>query len=265
MLIAELRYPGTWLDGLPREQGWEAQQLLQLMQGALNEAAIALHLFQDARDADLGEPRGPEAWEAESAERQVVEQELRAAHPPTHQRSDGWWEFEEKLRELVEQEMKRRAWQTGRWPRRYQHALPFLHAKAFLYSLDAIAKTLQVLVDQPWAPAGVQTVWAAWTVAFPHLQEVRNTSHHQEDRVRRLGKGGKPLDMKPLDNSFISAPGGGVLVLNSLNGNRYGCTMADGHYGEVEVSDRSLLSAAHLLQRVLDTFDWRGSARYEPS
>lgn len=264
MLIAELRYPGTRLDGLQQDHDWEAQQQLQLMQSALNEAAVALHLFQHARDADLGEPGAPEAWEAERAERQVIEQELRVAHPTAHQGNDGWWEYEEKLRELVQQEVKHRAWQSGRWPRSYQHALPFLHAKTFLYSLDAIAKALQVLVDQPWAPAGIETIGGAWTAAFPHLQEVRNTSHHQEDRVRHLGKNGKPLDLKPVDNGLISAPEGGVLVLNSLNGNRYGCTMSDGHYGEVDVSNESLLLVATLLQRVLDTFDWRGPARYEP-
>ena len=265
MLIVELRYPGAWLDGLTNEQGWEAQGLLNLMQNALDEAAVALHLFQEALRADREEPRGPEAWEAESAERQVLEQELRASHQTVLQGGEDWWEFEKKLRGLVDQEIKHRAWQAGHWPRSYQHALPFLHAKSFLYSLDAIAKALQVLVDQPWAPAGVQTVRSSWSAVFAHLQEVRNTSHHQEDRILHKGKGGKPLDLKPVDNNLISAPSGGVLVLNSLNGNRYGCTMADGHYGEVDVSDQSLLAAANVLQQVLDAFHWRGHARNEPS
>jgi len=39
---------------------------------------------------------------------------------------------------------------------------------------------------------------------------------------------------------MVSAPNGGLLILNSLNGAKYGSTMADGHYGEVDVSPESM-------------------------
>ncbi len=53
--------------------------------------------------------------------------------------------------------------------------------------------------------------------------------------------------------------------MNSLHNNRYGCTMADGHYGQVEVSQTSLRATANLVQGTLDAFDWTGPERSSPS
>ena len=38
----------------------------------------------------------------------------------------------------------------------------------------------------------------------------------------------------------LEAPGGGVLVGDSLNNRHYGCTVDDGSYAEVEVADETL-------------------------
>lgn len=95
---------------------------------------------------------------------------------------------------------------------------------------------------------------------------MRNTAQHLEDRSRGLGSGKspKPLDLKPIDNNFISAPGG-VLVLNSLNGSKYGSTMADGHYGEVDVSPESMSHLQEILNNILGSFKWHGSKQHKPS
>lgn len=114
-------------------------------------------------------------------------------------------------------------------------------------------------------PAEVGAQTDAFYDALPSLARVRDTAHHPEDRARGLDKKQKPLDLKPIDNKLISAPGGGVLVLDSLNGNRYGCTMADGHYGEVEVSAESLGVVQNCLQSVLNAFTWSGPRRHTPT
>jgi len=49
---------------------------------------------------------------------------------------------------------------------------------------------------------------------------------------------------------MIHAPGG-VLALNNLNGSRYGSTMNDGHYGEVDVSPESMEKLRCILGDVL--------------
>lgn len=85
-----------------------------------------------------------------------------------------------------------------------------------------------------------------------------------EDRTRSLGKYGKPIDLKPIDNQLIKADGG-ALVLNCLNGTRYGNTMADGHYGEVDVSPQSMELLSSIFQEVLDSFQWKGQKSHLPS
>ncbi|MXF14398.1 hypothetical protein FQ010_27010, partial [Escherichia coli] len=76
---------------------------------------------------------------------------------------------------------------------------------------------------------------------FPDLRGVRNSTQHREDRARGLGVGRepKPLNLQPISNTFINAPQG-ALILNNLNGTKFGSTMSDGHYGEVDISPESL-------------------------
>ncbi len=57
---------------------------------------------------------------------------------------------------------------------------------------------------------------------------------------------------------------GGALVLNSLNGTKYGNTMADGHYGEVDVSPVSMESLSTMFQEVLNSFKWKGPKSHLP-
>lgn len=100
--------------------------------------------------------------------------------------------------------------------------------------------------------------------ALPTLTGVRDTSHHLEDRVRARDRRGKDLVLKPVTNTLINAPQGGVLLLGNLNGNRYGSTMEDGAYGEVEVSARSLASAQSAIQKSIDAFSWKPPKHHIP-
>jgi hypothetical protein len=102
---------------------------------------------------------------------------------------------------------------------------------------------------------------------MPEVRRVRNSVQHVEDRARGLGPSGKPLDLKPVDNRAINAPGGGVLILNMLNGSRYGSTVADGRYAEVDVTSQSLLAVRDAIQKVLNSLAWKEPAdpRRSPS
>ncbi len=75
---------------------------------------------------------------------------------------------------------------------------------------------------------------------------------------------GAKIDLKPIDNTLVKAPGG-VLMLNCLNGSKYGSTMADGHYGEVDVSPESMERLQSVLIEVLNCFNWSGPKRHLPS
>lgn len=77
-------------------------------------------------------------------------------------------------------------------------------------------------------------------------------------------QGNQKIDLKPIDEGTIHAPGGGVTVPSSLNNNRFGCTMADGQFGEVEVSSGTLTDVGGLTQRTIDVFVWQGPGRFAP-
>jgi hypothetical protein len=104
-----------------------------------------------------------------------------------------------------------------------------------------------------------------YVARFPHLKGVRDSVKHMEASGRGLDKNEKPLKLKPIDNSMIHAPQGGVLALNSLNNNVFGTTMNDGSCGEVEVSRRSSMKAQAYVQRMIECFKWRGPMRHYPS
>lgn len=152
-------------------------------------------------------------------------------------------------------------------PREYEQSLPFIYARVFLSALDTFDKFLGVLSRETGVPAEITELHAQVAVSFPNLRAVRNTVQHLEDRARGLGAGRdpKPMKLKPIETKMISAPTGGVLVLNNLNGSRYGSTMADGHYGEVDVSPESMQRLQEILHSVFHCFRWRGSKQHSPS
>ena len=101
---------------------------------------------------------------------------------------DDWDEarFEAEVR------FKREQWSNGRIPREFEHNVPFLYARAFLYALDAFDKFLGVLSETKGSPEEVAKLHERMELAFPHLRGVRNSAQHLEDRARSLGAGGRP-------------------------------------------------------------------------
>lgn len=139
-----------------------------------------------------------------------------------------------------------------------------MFAKAFLYSLDGIGKALTALTKVPGVPGVVVVQRDQFYRMLPDLTGVRDTSHHLEDRVQWLDRNRKKLTPMPVMNDAVHAPDGGVLILNSLNDNRFGCTMNNGEFGEVEVSVETTKVAQLAIQGILDAFSWKGPRRYEP-
>lgn len=261
MFVFEIVTPGTWLDYDDRDWSWNIQNQLRSLESQFFEANAALNLFANAQSirpsfADRAN------WERDSQRRSEIQRAVEQERGGFQSRGD-WNEihFEAEVR------FKRETWSNGSVPREFEHNLPFIYARAFLYALDAFEKFLCVLANEPNVPAEVATYHQKVAEVFPHLRGVRNTAQHLEDRARGLGAGRnpQPLDLKPIDNGFISATGGGVLALNCLNGSRYGSTMSDGHYGEVDVSPESMRHLQQILEGVLSSFKWRGPKQHAPN
>ncbi len=261
MYVFEVTVPGTWLTGLADETSREASALLRLSTDALEDAAISLSLFEGAR-AVVATSVSREDWERERQQEIASVDRLRRGLPAQLTTADTF-RAENDLYDEARIEAKRARWRAGQLPAGYRHRLPFLHAKSCVYAVDSIGKALRTLAALDGVPTEIAAVLEEWRRAFPLLVPVRNSAHHQEDRVR--GKAGdKPLDLQPVLTGPIHAPSGGVLVIDMLNDNRYGGTLADGSYGEVEISSTTVATARDLVQRALNSFTWTGHIEHRP-
>jgi len=261
MLIFEVITPGTWLESDDRQWAFEIEGQLRSLTSQFYEANLALNLFMAARESRPSFA-DQDQWERDAEHRARIRNELELENQNASSR-EVW----EKIQFETEVRFKREKWQGGSLPREFEHGISFIYAKAFLYALDAFDKFLGVLARERDVPEELPELHARIGSAFPNLRGVRNTSQHLEDRARGLGAGRnpQPMNLQPVENNLVSAPAGGVLILNSLNGSRFGSTMADGHFGEVDVSPESLEALQHILNDVLQAFSWQGPVQHGPS
>ncbi len=261
MYIFEITTPGTWLDYPDCDWAWKIEGLLRNLQAQFYEANAALNLFEQAQ-ARQSSRFTREQWQADSERRSQIRIQVEAELG--FELSPQSWD---RVSHETEVRFKREKWGSGHVPRELERSVVSIFARAFVYALDGFDKFLTVLAAEPGTPPKIAELSARIESTFPDLRGVRNTTQHLEDRSRGLGAGKnpKPLTLQSVENRLVSAPGGGVLVLNALNGNRFGCTMSDGHYGEVEISPQALQHLATLLHEVLQCFQWRGPAQHAPS
>ena len=252
MYVFEIVTPGTWLDYDDEDWKWKIQNLLRHLELHFFEANLALNLFINSRhDPSLL----PDSHYSESDYQlriqiqQSVEEEISGTKDREH------WE---KIQYETEVRWKREKWMRGAIPREFKHNMPFIYARAFLYALDAFDKFLGVISKEGNVPEQVKNFCIQMKNDFPDLRGVRNTVQHLEDRSRGLGAGRNP---QPLDTQST----GGILFLNSLRGTRYGSTMADGNYGEVDVSPESMERLKVIFEGVLQSFKWKGQKQHLPS
>lgn len=110
MYIAEIIYPGTWLDIDDRDIAFELQGMLHHLEDRVAEAAIALTMFESSRNIQ-GDPRGE--WEGNAQIRQEVDDQLRAEVGDVYYR-----DFEKFRLESERRALKRKA-ELGIVPRAY--------------------------------------------------------------------------------------------------------------------------------------------------
>lgn len=260
MFVFEIIVPGTWLDYEDHEWSWKIKKQLDSLQSQFFEANLALNLFTSAQ-ASRSHLFSEDAWDAESKRKQEIRNVLEAK---LLEQGKNYHEIYDELSLQTDINFKREKWQQGSIPEEFESNLVFLYARSFLYALDGFDKFLGVLAKEDNVPESIPKLHEKISSIFPDLRGVRNTAQHLEDRSRGLGRAPKPLDLKPVNNEFISAPNGGALILSGLNGSKYGSTMADGHYGEVDVSSESMSHLQEILDSVLNSFKWRGSKQHKP-
>ncbi|GCB38605.1 hypothetical protein CITFRE_07400 [Citrobacter freundii] len=146
------------------------------------------------------------------------------------------------------------------------NSLTIMYAKSFLYSFDTISKVIKSLKGE-FKSEKLDVIYESLRVKFPELLDVRNSSHHVEDRVRgltlaskkdSLKKGLIEINIKPIDNGYIKSGDEGSLYIDTMLGNSIGATLGNGHFGKVEITECSMITMQSLIQQVYDSFEWSG-------
>jgi hypothetical protein len=250
MIIPHLIVPGFSLDLSISGQTDETEALLRALPTAVDDAAVALNLFLPALQAMQTRDH-----RAEMTLTRALESEARVRIGAGASYYDGDM-FPPRS---VQVEMLAIRSERKLWPASYRQREAIMHARSFLYALDSVDKILELLKGQPLAPDGLNDIQDAWQRAFPNLRDVRNSAHHQEDRVRGRGRRNAVLNLPSGDDTPFRT-NGQVLIVEALNNDHYGHTMEDGHYGEVEVSEAALAVVVGIVQRIIDSYIWPANA-----
>jgi hypothetical protein len=239
------------------------QMVIHLFETHLADAAVSLSWFEESRLVMGNRRPAREEWEQRAAKARAIEAEVEKRIPEGLPPQEAW-AAREALRDAATSEARRGEWSRGCVPETYAFRVPFIHAHSFLFALVGILKALRAIEGMAAAPAPARTAAKRVAGLFPTAVGIRDSAHHVEERARGLKRGGKPIELKPIETGPIRAPAG-ALMLSMLNGNRLGYTMDDGAYGELEVSRETLKSAQVIMQEVLDAFAWKGPATTVPT
>jgi hypothetical protein len=250
MHLYALRFPG---DQLNEPRAPEAQSLINLIREMLDEACVALELYnefqaQSLRPVGIGCPSDADLQRANEIFRERLT-----------------WDPEFQMMQAV-REAHREHWRAGRGrPLWYIMGRERIAQKSFVYALDTARAAAELLAKTPSLEARVRPHYDALATVAPNLREVRNSAHHEEDRVRMRKGHGKPIT--PVATS-LDTPVGQVLVdgtcANIDFGGQYAYTMADGRTGVVEVSAATLDKVAACVQAIANALRWTGRAQYAP-
>lgn len=256
MTVFEIIYPGTWLKLQNQHLAFTLQVRLSTVESRFSDAAMALYLFERAQKELLAGLSNHADQPREDTIQAADIWELASKYG-----TDGHaFQLELSKRTL---EAKRNRWRAGELPQAYIFRLPFLYARTFLFSLWDIRRLLGYAVKCHGVPAGAAAAVREFDVALPSLKALRHSSAHVDERA--TGKAhGHQIALKPIETHFINAPAGGVLVIESLEANRFIGTTADGDLAEIEVSADTMKVVQRCFQLVLNSLSWVGSSRHYP-
>ena len=255
MFIVTWTKPGVFIEGVEGNIGHKASTIFSSLENQLLDANVSLNLFYQDRTKGLPLPREDlEAhWESERLERQVAEAELNAQY--------GVVPFSDhdatiKRHADVELHMRRKKWESGEPPISHLASLVWIHARSFVFAIDAYTRFFKQLIALGHKEEDLTAILHELHERVPFMREVRNTVNHIDERSmgkRRIRGKLQDIELQELDTS----PFKGKILFNSvLNGNRFGCTLEDGSYGEIEISEKTLLAVLDCLIRGYRVFEW---------
>ncbi len=247
MFIAEIIYPGTWLDIPDRDLSSELEGMLRYLEDNVAEAAIALTMFETSR-AQRSDPRAD--WERDAKLRQEIDEQLRV------EAGDDYYKKHDEFRLELERRCLKRKAQLGIAPRGYVHKIPFIHAHTFVYAVDSFGKFLDELCEYAEVPEGVRAARESFDKELPMVRKIRNSALHREDRTRRYASTGDKKRGKKMDIGFLG--------LSNLEGNLLCYTIDDGSYQKIAISHETLGLLAFTCNKAFAALPWKGPSRVAP-
>ncbi|MDS7956793.1 MULTISPECIES: hypothetical protein [unclassified Acinetobacter] len=260
MVFFDYVIPGTWIDYDDEEWSIRIFKQILMLESQFQDANVALDMFSTL-DASKLYPFSREKFAEDSSKKYEIRNFLEKKIP-----REGMSEYDYQLELSLQTDIqfKKEQWSNGKKPIGFEISCQRIYARAFINALDLFDRVLQRLTEEKGIPSGVVQQYEKISKYFPDLRPVRNTMQHLEDRSRGKGAYNKQMDLKPIDNDYINAPNGGVLVLDTLNGSNFESTMANGEIGRVEISCESLSKLLEILVGVLNSFKWKGPKQHRP-
>ena len=174
MTVFEIVYPGCRIELADRNVAFTLQDYLSTTESRLSDAAVSLHLFEQALAQESGALRDERVVDLEGEQplpelRQLVSENGTDAHA---------FLLEWERRTL---DAKRRRWLAGHLPRAYTSRLKFLYARMFLFSLSDVGKLLGQIRKCEGIPTEAITAINTFDSAFPALKALRNSSAHVDE------------------------------------------------------------------------------------
>lgn len=256
MTVFEIFQPGTTLELTDHDDAFALGGLLSMIESRFSEAAIALNLFQKVQQEELAELKNRGDESREDVTDAVDYRELISEYG-----ENGRAFLVELSKRMLE--AKRSRWRAGVLPQGYTSRLPFLYARAFLFSLWDIRGLLDRVVKFEGIPAAARAAVEEFDVALPMLKGLRDSSAHIDERAAGQTRG-RQIATKPIQTGFINAPGGGVLVIESLVADKFTGTTANGDLAEIAVSADTMKVVQRCFQHVLNSLPWSGPGRHYP-
>lgn len=262
-VVAELHYPGTWIS-LSNTNTFNISRTLTSLELTLNEAAVALSCYESSKQlVRQSFDNQREHWDFWNSRRRIISEQLRRNIPNN---PENYFENLSIIELEAERLVRKEQLENGIFPNSYLRLMPHMYARTYLYALDRIRKLIDIIAaDQSLTQnetASIAQIKQNFQNTFPNLIDVRDTSAHYDERSQGRARN-RQINPQPVNNNFINTSGGAI-ILEQLNGNNFGSTMADGSYGEVEISISSLFAARDSIQQIINSFTWTGPGRFQP-
>lgn len=248
MYVAQIYYPGTFLNVKDRDKFFELEGILSMLEDRVVIAAIGLSLYESSQKTS--------GYSVQDHERDTqIRKEL-----SDQIRSDAGDRFLENF-ETYQIDLDRRTLERkkelGIVPRSYSHKIPFVHAHTFVFAIDSFASFLTELCDYSVVPNEVREAREKFNFRLPVIRKIRNSAIHAEDRLRRFASSADKRKGKRMDAKMI--------LLGNLEGNSLCYTIDDGSYQKISISAATLSILTESLNEVLGAMPWTGPPRISPT